>query len=83
MEAGGFSGDNSDEGCEGGVPHNHGSPLSLDLVQGEVLVMGVLGVEMSIIHAKEGSEEEVEIALMKHGLTEKNKHGFGQLSKIS
>ena len=45
--------------------------------------MGVLGVEMSIIHAKEGSEEEVEIALMKHGLTEKNKHGFGQLSKIS
>ena len=42
LEAGGFSGDNSDEGCEGCVPHNHGATSSLDLVQGEVLVMGVL-----------------------------------------
>ena len=83
LEAGGLGGDNRDEGGEGGVPHYHGATSGLDLVQGEVLVMKIFRVEMSIVIAKEGGKEEVEITGVKHGLTEENKHGFVELSKIS
>jgi hypothetical protein len=42
LEARGFSGNNSDEGGERGVPHYHSATSCLDFVQGEVLVMIVL-----------------------------------------
>ena len=47
------------------------------------LSMEIFRVEMSIVIAKEEAKEEVEITRVKHGLTEENKHGFVELSKIS
>ena len=72
MEAGGLGGDDCDEGGERDVPHYHSATFCLDFVQGEVLLMIVLRVKMSIVLAKEGSEKEVEITLVEHGLTEED-----------
>ena len=83
LEARGLRGDNRDEGGEGAVPHYHGATSGLDLVQGEVLVMRVLRVEVCIIVAKEGSEVEMEITTVDHRLTEEDQGGFVLLSNIS
>ena len=67
----GISGENGDEWCQVGKPHDHGAPMGPDTLHSEVMVMEVLRVEMGVILARERMQERGKIGLMHHRFAEK------------
>ena len=72
MEARGFCGDNRDKGGYRRVPHDHGTPMGPDFLQGKIRVVGVLGVEVADIVAIKWEKEGREITLEEHRLGQEN-----------
>jgi hypothetical protein len=54
------------------VPHDHGTPMGTDFLQGKIRVVGVLGVEVADIVAIKWEKEGREITLEEHRLGQEN-----------
>lgn len=54
------------------MPHDHGTPMGPDFLQGKIRVVGVLGVEVADIVAIKWEKEGREITLEEHRLGQEN-----------